>query len=175
MTSPVPVPRLSVRQWTRAERVRAGVAYWLFVAACLVIAAGGLYLVRLENTPVRNAQPVPATVEHVETISRDDGHGHAAKVPLVIYSYTVNGVRYTTDRLTSLGRQHAGSWTTDMMKQFHPGQTVTAYVAKLDPGSAYLIRDYDWRAYAFLIIPIVAALALALYWPWAGIRQPASR
>lgn len=140
-----------------------------------MVAAGGFYLVRLEDTPVRNADPVPARIEHVEVISRDDGHGHTAKLPLVIYSYSINGVRYTTDRLTSLGRQRGANWIAEVTQRFRPGETVTAHVAKLDPGSAFLIRDYDWRAYAYLVVPLVIALGLAVYWPWAGIRQPSSR
>jgi len=162
------------RQWTRAERMRASIAYWLLVVACLIVAGGGAYLVHLEATPDRGTQIVPATIEHVEVIARNDGHGHTVKLPLVLYSYSINGVRYTTDRLTSRGRCHDENWATDVAHRYHAGETVPAYVSTFDPGNGFLIRDTDWRAYAFLIVPLLIAIMLAVYWPWAGIRAPAN-
>jgi hypothetical protein len=75
-------PRGSVPALTQSERIRAGVVYWLFVGACLTLTAGGWYIVRLEDTPVRDAQRTPAMIQQVEVITRDDGHGHATKFPL---------------------------------------------------------------------------------------------
>ena len=161
------------RALTRTERVRAGVAYWLFVVACLAFSGAGWYLVYVEAGPARNAQPMQARIEHVEVVSTRDPKGHAVRKPLIIYSYSVGGVRYTTDRITSLARSHSSSWADQITRQFHVGQTVTAYVAPLEPGSAFLIQDRDWRAYLFAILPLVAGLGLAAYWPWAGIRAPA--
>ena len=159
-----------MRQWTRAERVRATIAYWLLVVGCFVIAAGGWYLVTLQSEPARTARPVSAKIEHVEVVSIKNPHGDSVSRPLIIYSYSAAGVRYTTDRLTSLGRQHSSSWAKAMAGRYHVGDTVTAYVAPLNPGSAFLVRDYDWRSYGFLVIPLVIGAGLALYWPWAGIR-----
>ncbi len=155
---------------TRTERVRAGVAYWLFVVACLAFSGAGWYLVYVEAGPTRNTQPVQARIEHTELVSIKDPNGHVLRRPLVIYSYSVGGVRYTTDRITSLGRSHSASWAEKIVGQFHVGQTVTAYVSPFDPGSAFLIQDRDWRAYVFAIVPLLVGLGLAAYWPWAGIR-----
>lgn len=127
-------------------------------------------LVHAQAQASANVQPVSAHIEHVETVSAKDNHGHAIRRPLVIYSYTVGGVRYTTDRITSLVRPHGSAWADEMVHRFHTGQTLTAYVAPFDPGSAFLIQDRDWRAYAFAIVPLLIALGLATYWPWAGIR-----
>jgi hypothetical protein len=57
-----------------------------------------------------------------------------------------------------------------MTRRFHTGETVTAYVSPTNPGSAFLIRDYDWRAYTLLGLPLALAVGLVIYWPWAGIR-----
>ena len=165
------VPAHARTVWSRAERLRARIAYWVLVVACLVIAGGGWYLVRLEEQPARVADPVQATVEHVDVITRDDGHGHMTKRPLVIYSYSIHGVRYTTDRLTSLGRTHDSAWVGQVVQHYRPGQAVTAYVSPSDPGSAFLLRDYDWRAYVFLGAPLVLGIGLIGYWPWTGLRD----
>lgn len=159
-----------VRPLTRNERVRATVAYWLIVVVCVAFSAAGWFLVYAQAQPSRGVQPVPAKIEHVEVVSTKDAHGHPTKRPLVIYSYTVGGVRYTTDRISSLVRPHGASWADEMVHRYHPGESVTAYVAPFDPGSAFLIRDRDWRTYAFGIVPLVLAVGLAAYWPWTGLR-----
>jgi Protein of unknown function (DUF3592) len=163
-------PPSEVRELTHTERVRAGVAYWLFVVACLAFSGAGWFLVYVEGKPVREARPVPATIEHVEVVPTKDGHGHSSSRLLIIYSYSIGGSRYTTDRLTSLARPHSGAWTAQMAHRFDSGQKVTAHVSPMDPGSAFLVQDYDWRAYAFAIVPLFCALALAVYWPRSGIR-----
>jgi len=113
---------------------------------------------------------VLATIERAEDISTNDGHGHVTKRLLVIYSYSVDGVRYTTDRVTSRGNAHGSLWAEHVARQFHSGQSVTAYVGTTDPGSAFLVRDHDWRVYALVAFPLVVAIGLAIYWPWAGIQ-----
>jgi hypothetical protein len=144
------------------------------VVACLAFSGAGWYLIYVEGGPARNAQPVQARIEHVEVVSTKDSRGRALQRPLVIYSYSVGGVRYTTDRIMSVARPQTSSWAEEIARQYKVGQTVTAYVTPLDPGSAFLIQDRDWRAYAFAIIPLILALGLAVYWPWAGIRAQAA-
>jgi hypothetical protein len=165
----------TVRQWTRSERIRAGIAYWVVVAVCLLVAGSGLYLVRLQGALTRTTQPISATIEHVEIISKKDAQGHATRQPLVLYSYTVGGVRYTTDRLTSLSRSHSDAWTTETAHRYHDGQTVTAFYNPLDPSSAFLEREFEWRAYGFLVVPLALALGLILYWPRAFAEEKGRR
>ena len=169
MTSKLELPR----PLTRTERVRAGVAYWLFVVACLAFSGAGWFLVHAEAAIARHAQAVDAVIEHVEVVSAPDSKGRVTRRPLIIYSYSIGGVRYTTDRVTALTRSHSASWADEIVGQYKVGQKVTAYVSPADPGSAFLIADRDWRAYAFAVVPLVLALGLAAYWPWAGVRQRA--
>jgi hypothetical protein len=161
-----------VRPLTRTERVRAGVAYWLLVVALLAFSGAGWFLVYAQGKPARSAKPVPARIESSEVLSVKDAKGHFVKRPVVIYSYSVGDVRYTSSRITSLAGRHSDAWAEDIAHRFHPGQTVTAYTEPLDPGSAFLIQTGDWRTYSFAIVPLVLALALAIYCPWAGIRNP---
>jgi hypothetical protein len=156
-----------VRPWTRSERIRAGIAYWIVVAACFIVAGSGWYLVHLQGALSRTTRPISATIEHAEVISKKDSHGHVTKQPLVLFSYTVGGVRYTTDRIMSLNRSHSEGWAAEIAHRYHDGQTVTAYYNPLDPGSAFLERDVEWRAYVFLVVPLALALALIVYWPRA--------
>jgi hypothetical protein len=160
------------RPLTHTERKRAGVAYWLFVVACLAFSGAGWYLVYVEGGLARKTQPVQARIEHSEVVSTKDPSGRPVQRPLVIYSYSVGDVRYTTDRITSLARPHSSSWANQMVGQYHVGQMVTAHVNPFEPGSAFLIEERDWRAYTYAIVPLLVAIGLAAYWPWAGIRTP---
>jgi Protein of unknown function (DUF3592) len=162
-----------VRPLTRIERVRAGVAYWLLVVALLAFSAAGWFLVYAQGKPARIAKAVPARIESVQVLSVKDARGHSTKRPIIIYSYSVGDVRYTSDRIMSLAEPHSASWAERMAQRFHVGQAVTAYITPLDPGSAFLIQERDWRTYAFGVVPLILALALAIYWPWAGIRDTA--
>ncbi len=169
-----PSPRDEIRPLTAQERTRATIAYWICVGACVVFAAAAAYIVWLREAPIREARPVAARIEHVEMISRDDGHGHVRTLPLVIYSYTIGGVRYTTSRLTSLATPHGDRWAADVTRRYHQGDSVTAYYNPAEPGSAFLTRERSWGAYAMVGIPLLLALALVLYWPRAlpGPRSP---
>ena len=156
--------------WTPTEIARARAAYWVLAVACLVMAGAGGYLVLLEEKPVREARPVAAVIEHMDVVKLTDARAQASNRPIVIYSYSIGDVRYTTDRLTSSGRLHDSAWVATATRQFRPGQAVTAYVGSTDPGSAFLVRDYDWRAYAVFLGPLTVAVSLAVYWPWSGLR-----
>jgi hypothetical protein len=145
----------------------------MLTLALLAFSAAGWFLVYVQGKPARLAQPVSARIESVQVLSVKDARGYAVKRPVVIYSYSVGTVRYTSDRITPLAGSHSDSWAEHMAQRYRAGQTVTAYIAPFDPGSAFLIQDRDWRTYSFAIVPLVLAFALAAYWPWAGLRDTA--
>jgi Protein of unknown function (DUF3592) len=161
------------RPITRAEHIRLAVMYWGFLIACLVFAAVGLDLVRAQEMPIRNAHPVTATIDHVDVVTHKDTRGRPTQQPIVLYSYQVNGVHYSTDRVTLRDASRSGSWATDMAARFHAGETVTAYYDPADPGAAFLIAERSWAIFASFIVPLAVALVLACLWPRA-IRPPST-
>jgi len=159
-----------IPELTAEQRTRARIAYWVTFAALLLFAGGGGYLVALESRPARAARPIEGRIEHVDFIKHDDGHGNVSVRPIVIYSYSVGEVRYTTDRIGSLGHPLQARDSVEIRRRYQAGQPVTAYVVPLDPGSAFLVQDHDWKAYSFLFVPLAGALGLAAYWPASGLK-----
>jgi uncharacterized membrane protein YhdT len=150
---------------TRGERVWLMVLYWGLVAACVLFTAVGWRLVRAQELPLRNARTVPATVIRVDVIAHKDPQGHTLEQPIVMYAYEVDGVRYSTDRVTLREASRAGRWAKDIASRFHAGDTVTAYYDPATPGSAFLITERSWVIYAAFVVPLVLAILLCLLWP----------
>jgi hypothetical protein len=150
---------------TRGDRIRLTVLYWGFVIACLVFAAVGWRLVRAQEMPIRNAHPVTAKIIRVDVIAHQNSRGRTLQQPIVMYSYQVDGVHYSTDRVTVLEASRSGHWAADVASRFHSGDSVTAYYDTAAPGSAFLIEERSWTIYASFIVPLVIAIALACLWP----------
>jgi hypothetical protein len=108
---------------------------------------------------------VTATIIHVDVIAHQDTRGRTLEQPIVMYSYQVDGVHYSTDRVTVLEASRSGHWATDVASRFHAGDTVTAYYDPTAPGSAFLIEERSWTIYASFIAPLVIAIVLACLWP----------
>jgi hypothetical protein len=159
------------RPLTRAERIRLGILYWGFVGACLVFAAVGWRLVRVQEIPIRNSVPVTAMVDRVDVVTHKDGRGATVQQPVVLYSYQVNGVHFSTDRVTPHDASRSGAWAAGVASRFHAGQTVTAYYDPADPGSAFLIAERSWAVYASFVVPLAIAVVLISLWSRARLTR----
>ncbi len=153
------------RPLTRGERTWLMILYWGLVAACVLFTVVGWRLVRAQELPLRNARTVPATVIRVDVIAHKDAQGRTLQQPIVMYAYEVDGVRYSTDRITLREASRPGRWATDIASRFHAGDTVTAYYDPATPGSAFLITERSWVIYGAFVVPLVVAVLLCLLWP----------
>jgi hypothetical protein len=125
----------------------------------------GWRLVSAQELPLRNARSVPATIIRVDVIAHKDAHGHIVEQPIVMYAYEVDGVRYSTDRVTPREASRPGRWAKDIASRFHAGDTVTAHYDPAAPGSAFLITERSWMIYAAFVVPLTLAILLCLLWP----------
>jgi len=141
------------------------ILYWGLVAACVLFTVVGWRLVSAQERPLWNARAVPATVIRADVIAHKDAQGHAVQQPVVMYAYEVDGVRYSTDRVTLRDASRPGRWATDIASRFRAGDTVTAYYDPASPGSAFLITERSWVIYASFVVPLVLAILLCLLWP----------
>lgn len=153
------------RPLTKGERIWLMILYWGLVAACVLFTVVGWRLVRTQELPLRNARTVPATIIRADVIAHKDAQGHTVQQPIVMYAYEVDGVRYSTDRVTLHEASRPGSWARDVASRFHAGDTVTAYYDPAAPGSAFLITERSWIVYAAFVVPLVVAVLLCLLWP----------
>jgi hypothetical protein len=153
------------RVLTRGERIWLTVLYWGLVAACVVFAIVGWRLVQAQEAPLRGAHPVSATILRTDVVTHKDAQGHTVQQPIVMYSYQVDSVHYSTDRVTLREASRAGDWAKGVAARFHAGDTVTAYYDPASPGSAFLITERSWIVYAAFGVPLVLAILLSLLWP----------
>jgi hypothetical protein len=131
----------------------------------VVFAARGWHLLQEQEGPLRDAHPVRAAIIRTDVVTHKDAKGRTVQQPIVMYSYEVDSVHYSTDRVTLREASRPGSWAADVAARFHAGDTVTAYYDPASPGSAYLITERSWVIYAALIVPALLAIFLSLFWP----------
>jgi hypothetical protein len=164
------------RLLTRGERVWLTIIYWGLIAAFVIFAAVGWRLVQAQDAPLRGAHPVSATIIRTDVVTHTDARGRTVHQPIVMYSYQVDGVHYSTDRVTLREASRTGDWATGIAARFHAGDTVTAYYEPATPGSAFLITERSWEVYAAFVVPLVLAILLSLLWPrvarQAGATEP---
>ena len=150
---------------TPRERARMRVFYWVLVAICVLSGGVGWYLIQWQSRPLENSVPVQATVRKVDVLAQTDSKGRATKRPLLLYSYNVGGVVYTTDRIAPPSDQRDGSAALVLASTLHDGQVITAYYDSMQPSSAYLIREHSRLLYVYCIGPLILAIVLIANWP----------
>jgi hypothetical protein len=147
------------------DRSRLRVPYWALVGICLLFAGAGLYLIQWQARPLHNWIPVNATIQRIDSIKQNNDRGHSAQRPVILYSYPVGAVVYTTDRVTPTSDVRDLSTVSTLARQLHEGQNITAYYDPLQPESAYLIRARHRVLYVLFVAPLVLALILLANWP----------
>jgi hypothetical protein len=153
------------RLLTRGERIWLTIVYWGLVAACVLFALVGWRLVHSQEAPLKGVLPVTAKILRSDVVAHKDAQGHTLEQPIVMYSYQVDSVHYSTDRVTLREASRPGHWAKDVAARFHAGDTVTAYYDPASPGSAFLITERNWLVYPAFIVPVVLAILLAALWP----------
>jgi hypothetical protein len=151
--------------WTPVERARAKAFYWALIAICLVFAGAGWYLIEWQQKPLHDSIPVMATIRRLDVMPQNDGHGRTIQHPVILYSYSVGGVVYTTDRVTPSTDVRDLDAVATLAKSLHEGQSITAHYYPAQPESAYLIRAHNRVLYALCAGPLLLAVILIANWP----------
>jgi hypothetical protein len=172
MTTPSGSP---TRPLTRGERIWLTIVYWGLVAACVLFALVGWRLVHSQEALLKGVLPVAAKIIRSEVVAHKDAQGHTLEQPIVMYSYQVDSVHYSTDRVTLREASRSGHWAKDVAARFHVGDTVTAYYDPASPGSAFLITERNWLVYVAFIVPVALAILLAALWPRVAGQASASQ
>lgn len=149
---------------TPEDRSRLRVLYWTLIAVCLIFSGAGWYLVLWQSRPLENWIPVTATVRRVDVIEQKDSNGVPTKRAVILYSYTVDSVVYTTDRATPSSDVRDPATVLMLASRLHEGQSTTAYHDPFQPGSAYLVRSRHRILYVLAVGPLLLAVILLANW-----------
>ena len=110
------------RPLTRGERIWLTIVYWGLVAACVLFALVGWRLVHSQEAPLKGVLPVTAKIIRSDVVAHKDAQGHTLEQPIVMYSYQVDSVHYSTDRVTLREASRSGHWAKDVAARFHAGR-----------------------------------------------------
>jgi hypothetical protein len=149
---------------TPEDRSRLRVLYWTLIIVCLIFSGAGWYLVVWQTRPLENWIPVTATVRRVDVIEQKDSNSGSTKRPVILYSYAVDSVVYTTDRVTPSSDVRDPATVSALAAGLHEGQSITAYHDPFQPGSAYLVRSRHRILYVLAVGPLLLAVILLANW-----------
>jgi hypothetical protein len=145
-----------------ARRARLGL--FAMGAFCCVFLGVGMTLLAKEQKRLSLFQPVTATVLSTRVQEHSDSDGSTYE-PVVVYRYRVNDREYTASRVTPLKSSRSGRWAHRIIARYAVGTTYTAYYDPDEPSEAFLLRRRSVLPWAFIGVPLVAMLVIAV-----GIR-----
>lgn len=109
----------------------------------------------------QGAEPVEATILSSETYTYTDTEGQSNYGVDIAYRYTVDGQTYTSESVFP-GEDHgtSASRAEDLVAEYQPDTTVTAYVDPADPTVAYLVDESP--PWYFWALPAIGGLLLLM-------------
>ncbi len=129
--------------WTLAALIL--LAFWL---ANVFWAASNIY-------QVTTYKPVEVRVvsKHIARISHKNKRGRKnySYLPVINYSYHVDGTLYTSERVTPLDEDRSEEWARGVLATYEIEETYTGYYNPLLPSDAFLVKHYDASPYCFLL------------------------
>ena len=149
---------------TPEDHARLRVLYWTLIVVCLIFSGAGWYLVLWQTRPLQNWIPVAATIRRVDVVEQKDSQGVSTKHPVILYSYPVDSVVYTTDRVTPSSDVRDPATVSALATRLHEGESITAYHDPFQPGSAYLVRSRHRVLYVLAVGPLLLAVILLANW-----------
>lgn len=131
----------------------------IFTIIPLIFVGVGYHLVQKQHHKISTFEPVSAEVKgtSIETVrSRDsEGRTRTSYKPIVNYTYVINGRQYSSGIVTPLDETMSHSSASDVINSYRKGQRIEAYVNPDDPTDAFLLREYTFFPYIFLLFPML--------------------
>ena len=126
-----------------------------------------------QHRKIATYRPVEAVVLS-KTVESHRGNKSTTYTPIVEYRYTVDGQSYTARRVLPVNLSSGYGWATSVIAPFSVGQTTRAYHDPNNPAEAFLLRQYSFFPYIFILFPMVfvALLMGAVIGGGASLRAP---
>lgn len=139
----------------------------LFLILPAIFFCVGIGLAWNQHRKITTYQEVNAKIlsSRVESHRSHGRHGASTSYsPRIEYEYEVGGNAYTCSEVTPISHSAGRGWANEIVARFRPGQVCTAYHDPDDPGSAFLLREYAFLPYFFMLFPMVfIAVGLSLW------------
>ena len=146
---------------TERDLRRGRVGILIMAAFCSIFLGVGATMVYNENRRLTTYRPVEATVLGTRVEEHSDSDGSTYE-PVVEYRYYVNDRPYTATRVTPLKMSRSGRWAHRVIAKYRTGATYMAYYDPADPSEAFLMRTRSFIPWAFILIPTIGLVILAV-------------
>ncbi|MHC4476905.1 MAG: DUF3592 domain-containing protein [Planctomycetota bacterium] len=158
------------------------VALFMIFGGAYAILDKGLLDIVAQHKKIAASKPVQAEVISAEirpVFSKDKRKKVSTYKPLVTYTYRVSGKKYTCNKVTPIAKS-GRRWAREVVRDYTPGKTVTAYYDPDEPGEAFLVRQYFFEPYGSCLafVPFLAfgVFGAVVTWvEWFHRREPTQR
>jgi Protein of unknown function (DUF3592) len=119
-----------------------------------------LLIMGTQVAPVTTWVPAPATVLSTDVAATKNGNGSNYR-PIVTYQYTVNGVPYTSQRVSPLTESASRKWAQSVVARYPTGAAVTAWYDPKHPSNAIIDRHFSTMPLIIIGVVIVVMMLVA--------------
>lgn len=141
----------------RKEIMRVFIA--LFTLIPLLFMGVGLGGVWNQHWKITHYLRVRATVTSAEVQSHtsrsSNGGTSTSYSPEVKYTYEVSGRTYASRRVLPLDISANRSWAEEIVGRYQPGKTAEAFFNPADPADSFLVKQYSFFPYFFVLFPLI--------------------
>lgn len=131
----------------------------LFTLLPLIFMGVGIGGVWNQHWKITHYLPVRATVTSAEVQSHtshdSDGGTSTSYSPEVRYAYEVSGRTYASRSTLPLDISASRSWAKEIVGRYRPGRTAEAFYNPADPSDAFLVKQYSFFPYFFVLFPLI--------------------
>ena len=133
-----------------------GILFILF--ASIFIGVGGTMAWR-QDYKIRHWKPVDAVIvscdvkRHESTDSK--GHRSVSYSPEIAFCYQAGAHTLTVHGALPLSQSSSASWANGICNRFKTGQKVTGYVNPENPSEGFVLRQYSFFPYIFILFPMI--------------------
>jgi hypothetical protein len=145
------------------------VAVWLAGPLALGATGFGAYQVWHQARRMTSYLPVEATIVSTELRRHVDRHGITTYEPHVKFRYAVNGVRYASENCLPADDRGRYAWASSILSRFQAGGRYPAYYDRADPSDAFLLRQYQFGPYLFVLFG--CAMFAGMVYLYVGVRR----
>ncbi len=131
----------------------------IFSLVALIFISIGAALAWNQHHKITSYLPVTATVlsKTIESHTSTDSDGHTSTTykPIVMYEYEVNGMKYKCGTVQPIDMSSGHGWAQEIINKFTKGQKVEVFYDPEDPNSAFILKEYSFFPYVFILFPMI--------------------
>jgi hypothetical protein len=140
----------------------------IFASFASIFVSIGITTLVQQRYRLETYQPVPAQVLSAKVVihTTTGKNGGTTYAPVISYTYTVGGHRYTSKNvMPGLNSSGSSNWAQSVVDQYRPRTKTTAWYCAADPSKVFLLHRLDEGPYVFALFPalfVVLGIVLAI-------------